>query len=271
MSTISLVDGSRGSRPRGSSIAKTGDSSSIAKTSDSSSEAKTSDSSSISSSGESRGSSSSISNMVNRLLNSDGDLLNCVDWSVDWGHNSLGRVGGEGGVMHMGSLHDLLDGVDLVGSGNRDSTRNSHIIGSGDVLVDNDLTSNSGGDMDGHINVVLLHIDLGDDVGGLGSDPGVGPHGSKDLLLDHGISRGRSQVDRCWGDGSKRCRGIRYGRGSDGQGHLMVLGGPGQVGDRGLGDGLNTGNRVLVAGDNLLSSSLDNLVSNNPVLDTALN
>jgi len=255
MSIISLVDGSGGSSERGETISGTSDSSeTISGSSDSSetvsgtSNSISGTSDSISSSGnggssESRGSSSSISNLVNRPGNSDRDLLNCVNWGVDWGHNSLCRVGGVGGVVDMGSLDDLLDRVDLVGSSDRDSTGNGNIIGSGNVLVDNDLTLNRGGDMDGHINVVLLHIDLRDDVGGLGGDPGVSPHGSEDLLLDHSISRGRSQVDRCWGDGSrKRCSNGRDGRGGHGHGHHRVLGGTSLVGDSGLGDGLNTGN-----------------------------
>lgn len=247
---ISLLDGNGGSSQRGDTVASRGDS--IASSSEGTSggvASSTEGSSSSVASGGNRGSSegwgtsSSISNLVNSLSYSDRDLLNCVNWGVNWGHNSLGRVGGVGGVVDMGSLNDLLDGVNLVGSSNMDSTGNSNIIGSGDVLVDNDLSGNRCGNMDGHINVVLLHIDLGDNVGGLGGDPGVSPHRSKDLLLDHGISRGRSQVDRCWGDGgSVRYRGNRDGRGGNGHGHHRVLGGAGLVGDSRLWDGLNTGN-----------------------------
>jgi len=245
-------------------------------------ETSTNDSSTISndSSSTDRGSNSTdsssyrgglISNMVDLLGNTDGDLLNSVDWGVDRGDNSLGGVGLVGGVVHVGSLNDFLDRVDLVGGGNWDSTRDSHVIRSSDVLVDCDDTLNRSGHMDWDINIVLLDIDLRDDVGGLGSDPGVGPHGGENLLLDNGVSGCRSSWDWSWGDGSIRCWGSWDGWGWQSNGLDMVLGSSSSVGDSGLGNVFNTGNNMLMSGNNRLDSGLDNLVSNNTVLDTALN
>merc|ERR1719209_2021492 len=73
---------------------------------------------------------------------------------------------------------------------------------------------NRDGDMDGHVNVVVLDLNLGDDVGLLRGDPGVGPHGSKDLLLDNSVSGGRASRDRCRGDGSHVGGSVRDDRGS---------------------------------------------------------
>merc|ERR1719481_1880502 len=107
--------------------------------------------------------------------------------------------------------------------------------------------------MDGDVNVVVLYIELGDDVGLLGSDPGVGPHGSEDLLLDHGVSRSGSLVGGSRGDGSNVGGSVSvYGRSSN-------------AGYSGLGNGLNSGNSVLVSTNNGDLSSLHNLVSNNSV------
>ena len=37
---------------------------------------------------------------------------------------------------------------------------------------------------------------------GCQGDPGVGPHGGEDLLLDNGVGRVRASRNRCRGDGS---------------------------------------------------------------------
>merc|ERR1719445_764653 len=115
--------------------------------------------------GSNSGSSSSISNMLNRPLDTDGLMGDSVDWGVDGGDDLLGRVGGVCSVVDVRGLDDLLDGVNLVGSGDGDSPGDSDLIRSRDVLVDNDLTGNRGWHMDGDINVVLLHIQLGNNVG----------------------------------------------------------------------------------------------------------
>merc|ERR550519_2585031 len=145
-----------------------------------------------------------VSNSVLNVgrLDTDGDMDGFVDGGGVSGNDGLGRVDVVGGVVDVGGLDNLLDGVDLVGSGDGDSPGHSNLVGGGHVLVHNDLTLNRDGDMDGDINVVVLDIDLGDDVGLLGSDPGVGPHGSEDLLLDHGICGSGSVVDGRGRDGS---------------------------------------------------------------------
>jgi len=236
MSSLSLVLGTKGNggssissgEGRGSSISSSGDSWGSSISSDSRGSSISSDSWGSSISSDSRGS-GSITNMLDRLSNSDGNLLNGVHRGVDRGDHFLSGVGGVGGMVDMRGLHDLLDRVDLVGSSHVDSTGNSDLIRGRDVLVDNDLTLNRGRHMDGNINVVLLHIDLRDDIGGLGSDPGMGPHGSKDLLLGDGVSRGGSEVDGCWGDCSQRCRGSGDCWGSNRDSDNGVLGRSGLV------------------------------------------
>jgi len=212
-----------------------------------------------------------ISNMVNLLGNTDGDLLNSVDWSVDGGDNGLSRVGLVSGVVHVGSLNNLLDGVDLVGSSNWDSTRDGNVIGSSNVLVDCDDTLNRSGHMDWDINIVLLDIDLRDDVGGLGGDPGVGPHWGKNLLLDNGVSGGRSSWDWSWGDGSIRCRGSWDCWWWQSNSLNKVLGSTSSIRNSWLRNVLNTSHNMLMSSYNRLDSGLDNLVSDYTVLNTALN
>merc|ERR1712176_130216 len=124
--------------------------------------------------------------------------------------------------------------------------------------------------MDGDIDVVLLHIELRDDVGGLGSDSDMRPHRGEDLLLGDGVSRGRSKVPGGRGDGSQGCWGSGDGWGSNGDSDLGVLGRSSNIGGSGLGHMLNTSNSVLVSGNNALDSSLDNLVANNSVLSVLL-
>jgi len=230
-------------------------------------------SSGISSSGDmgsgNSGSSSGITNMLKRLLDTDDLLGDSVDWGVDGSDDLLGRVGGVGGVVDVRGLHDLLDGVDLVGGCHRDGTGDSDLIGGSHVLVDDDLTGNRGWHVDRHVNVVLLHIDLGNDVGGLGGDPDVRPHGSEDLLLGDGVSRGRAQVPGCSGDGGL---GGDHGEGWGGNGHgdSGVLGGASDIGSSGLGHVLNSGNSVLVAGHHALDSGLHHVVPNHSVLGVLL-
>merc|ERR1712126_656506 len=190
-----------------------------------------------------------------------------VDGGGVRGDHSLGRVDIVGGVVDMGGLNNLLDGVHLVWGGNGNSTGNSDLVRGGHMLVHDDLTL----DRDGDVNVVVLYIELGDDVGLLGGDPGVGPHGSKDLLLDHGISRSGSLVGGSRGDGSNVRGSVGdHGRGK-GTGLHGVYGRSSNAGYSGLGNGLNSGNSVLVSTNNGNLSSLHNLVSDNSVLNTVLN
>merc|ERR1711892_661331 len=216
--------------------------------------------------GSNSGSSSGITDMLNRPLDTDSLVGDSVDWSDDL----LCRVRGVGGVVDVGSLDNLLDRVDLVGSSHRDGTGDSNIVGSSDVLVHNDLTGNRGWHMDRDINVVFLHIDLGNDVGGLGGDSDMRPHRGEDPLLGDSVSRGRSKVPRCRGDGSKRCWGNREHWGSNGHGDSRVLDDSSNIGGSGLGNVLDSSNSELVSGNNTLDSSLDNLMTNNSVLSVLL-
>jgi len=221
-------------------------------------------------SGSNSGSSSGITNMLNRPLDTDSLVGDSVDWSVDGSDNLLGRVSGVGGVVDVGSLNNLLDRVDLVGSSHRDSTGDSDIVGSSDVLVDNDLTGNRCWHMDRDINIVFLHIDLGNDVGGLGGDSDMRPHRGEDPLLGDGVSRGRSKVPGCRGDGSKGCWGNGEHWGSNGHGDSRVLDDSSNIGGSGLGKVLDSSNSELVSGNNTLDSSLDNLMTDNSVLSVLL-
>jgi len=194
-----------------------------------------------------------------------------VDGGGVGGHDGLLVVGGVGGVVHMGSLNDLLDGVDLVRGSNRDGPGDRDLVGLGNVLVHNDGALNGDGDMDGHVNVVVLDLNLGDDVGLLRSDPGVGPHGSKDLLLDNGVSGGGTSGNRRGRDGSH----IGSSLGDDGRrqraGLSQGLGGSSHVAGGGLGDDLLAGWDMGVASDHAGVSGLDNLASDDSILGVLLN
>jgi len=194
-----------------------------------------------------------------------------VDGGGVGGHDGLLVVGGVGGVVHMGSLDDLLDGVDLVRGSNRDGPGDRDLIGLGNVLVHNDGALNGDGDMDGHVNVVVLDLNLGDDVGLLRGDPGVGPHGSEDLLLDNSVSRGRASRDRCRGDGSHVGGSVRDDRGSQRAGLGQGLGSSSDVAGGRLGNDLLTSRDVGVTSDHAGVSGLDNLASDNSVLGVLLN
>merc|ERR1719268_402845 len=131
------------------------------------------------------------------------------------------------------------------------------LVGLGNVLVHNDGALNGDGDMDGHVNVVVLDLNLGDDVGLLRSDPGVGPHGSKDLLLDNGVSGGGTSGGD---DGRRQRAGLSQG-----------LGGSSHVAGGGLGDDLLAGWDMGVASDHAGVSGLDNLASDDSILGVLLN
>ena len=194
-----------------------------------------------------------------------------VDGGGVGGHDGLLVVGGVGGVVHVGSLNDLLDGVDLVRGSNRDGPGDRDLIGLGNVLVHNDGALNGDGDMDGHVNVVVLDLNLGDDVGLLRGDPGVGPHGGKDLLLDNGVSGGGTSGNRRGRDGSH----IGSSLGDDGRrqraGLSQGLGGSSHVAGGGLGDDLLAGWDMGVASDHAGVSGLDNLASDDSILGVLLN
>jgi len=248
--SIASVGNSRGSNTSNTSIASVGNSrgSSVAD-----------------SVGDSRNDSSSMFN-VGRF-NSNGAVDGGVDGGGVLGDYSLGRVGVDSGVVDMGLLNNLLDRVDLVGGRNRDSSGYGNLIGGGHVLVNNNSALNGDRDMDGDINVVVLYIELRDDVGLLGSDPGVGPHGSKDPLLGDGVSRGRTSRDRGRGDGSGIGGSVRDCWGGKRTGFNMVLGSSSHIRSGRLRDGFNSSNNMLVSSNNGGSSSLHHLMSNNSIFN----
>merc|ERR1719285_433030 len=103
----------------------------------------------------------------------------------------MGSVGlGVGGVVDNGLLNNLVDG-------DRDDTVSLNSVRLGNLLGNNDLSLNGDGDLDGDINVVLVDLELGNNVGLDGGDLGVGSYGGEDSLLGDGVSGGGSKVDRC--------------------------------------------------------------------------
>merc|ERR1719477_350038 len=213
---------------------------------------------SITSIANSRGSNSSSSNR---------DMRDSVDWGGVSGHDSLAGVSLICGVVDVGSLNDLLDGVNLVGSWDMDGTWDGNLIRLGNMGDLDDLTGNGTWDSNGDINVVFLDIDLRDNVGDLRGDSGVGSHGSSDLGLDNGVSGSRASWDRSWGDGSIRCWGSRDGGRGKSNGLNKVLGLSSNVRMGRLGDGLLSSNGVSMSSNNLLDSSLDGPLSVNSVLN----
>lgn len=194
----------------------------------------------------------------------------------DGGSDGNGVVldgGGVGGVVSgvdMGSLNDLLDGVDLVGGGDLDGAGHLNGVWPGDMLVDDDLTGNSDGHIDGHINVVLDNVQFGNDLGDLRGDDAVGPHGSQDPLMGDGISGGGAKVDGSWGDGGVE-GGVVDHWGSNWHGDGAVSGLSSQVGVAGLRDGFDSGDVVSMSGLDLLDSDLSGFMSDDSILDMVLN
>jgi len=204
------------------------------------------------------------------VSHSNGSLSYSVDWSGVSGDHGLGGVSLNSGVMDVGGLHNLLDGVNLVRSGDWDSPGDGDLVRLGNMVVGDDLTGNSPGDSHGHINVVLVDLDLGDDVGDLGSDPDVAPHGGGDLGLGDSVSRSEASWDWCGGDGSIWSRSGRDGWRSNWSGLNNVLGSSGHVRGGWLGDGLLSGNDVLMTSNNTGVTGLDGPLSHNSVLHSVL-
>merc|ERR1711892_982055 len=150
---------------------------------------------------------SGISGNWSSMGNTDGNMRNSVDGGGMSGHNSVGRVSLNCGVVDVRGLNDLLDGVNLVGSWDWNSTWDSNLIRLGDMGDLDDLTGNGTWDSNRDINIVLLAIDLWDNVGELGSGSGVSSDWGSNLGLDTGVSRGGASWDRGRGDGSIRCWG----------------------------------------------------------------
>merc|ERR1719209_2139644 len=186
------------------------------------------------------------------------------------GDDRGGGVVGVSGSVDVGLLNHLVDGVNLVGSGNRHSAGHGNLIGGGHVLVDNDLTLDGDGHVHGHINVVLVHLQLGHDVGLDRGDSGVGAHGGSNLPDGDGVSGSRSSGDGGRGDDSLRGRHMGKARGGQGTGLNQVLGLTGNIRAGGLGDHLLVGLHILVAGLHLLGADLHGLVADNSILDMLL-
>merc|ERR1711892_509151 len=139
--------------------------------------------SSIADSGNSRGSGnsnrgSSNSGNWSSMSITDWNMRNSMNWGSMSGHNSLAGVGLGCGVVDVRGLNNFLDGVDLVGSWDRDGTGNGDIIRLGDMGNQDDLTWNGTWNSNRDINIVLLDIDLWDNVGELRGDSGVSSNGS---------------------------------------------------------------------------------------------
>jgi len=205
------------------------------------------------------------------LLSVHGNVDGLVDWGGVGGDDGLLVVGGVGGVVHMGGLDDLLDGVHLVRGRHGHGTGDGDLVRGRNMLVHNHGALNGDGHMDGHVNVVVLDLNLGDDVGLLRGDPGVGPHGSEDLLLDNSVSRGRASRDRCRGDGSHVGGSVRDDRGRQRAGLGQGLGSSSDVAGGRLGNNLLASRDVGVASDHAGGSGLHNLAADNSVLGVLLN
>ena len=205
------------------------------------------------------------------LLSVHGNVDGLVDGGRVGGDDGLLVVGGVGGVVHMGGLNDLLDGVDLVRGRHGNGTGNGDLVWCRDMLVHNNGTLNGDGHVDGHVNVVVLDLNLGDDVGLLRGDPGVGPHGSKDLLLDNGVSGGGTSGNRRGRDGSHIGSSSRDDGRRQRAGLSQGLGGSSHVAGGGLGDDLLASWDMGVASDHAGVSGLDNLASDDSILGVLLN
>merc|ERR1712117_702704 len=102
-----------------------------------------SSSNSIAVSGNSWGSSMSGSSSWSSSIGSNGGSVSSDNWSGMSTHNSLGGVGLNCSVVHVWSLDNLLDWVNLVWSWDWDSSWDSDLVWLGYMLGNLDLTGNS--------------------------------------------------------------------------------------------------------------------------------
>jgi len=142
----------------------------------------------------------SITNLLDRLLNTNGDLLNSVEGGVDWGGNLLDSVGT--GLMNKGLANGLVS---------TDGSRDHLATKSGDVLEDG--LSNMGGPDNGRrlvgsngsrdvsvgslSNRVGQGGDLGDNLSeGMSLSCGVGKVATKPVVLNGGrvMARGPDKI-----------------------------------------------------------------------------
>lgn len=187
------------------------------------------------------------------------------------GHVVDGLVDGGGVLMDHGGVDNLLDRVDLVGSGNGDGSGDLDGVGLLDVLLNNDLSVDGDGDLDGDLDGITVDLEFGLNAGHLGSDDGVGTSGGEDFLLGDGVSGSGTLVGVGCGDGGIGSGvGNREGGGSNGSGVLGVGGLSGDVGVGGLGLNGLSGNEVFMSDLDGLGADLDGLVSDDAVLDVGL-
>jgi len=142
----------------------------------------------------------SITNLLDRLLNTNGDLLNSVEGGVDWGGNLLDSVGT--GLMNKGLANGLVS---------TDGSRDHLATISGDVLEDG--LGNMGGPDNGRrlvgsngsrdvsvgslSNRVGQGGDLGDNLSeGMSLSCGVGKVATKPVVLNGGrvMARGPDKI-----------------------------------------------------------------------------
>jgi len=201
------------------------------------------------------------------------------------GHSSGGGVDGVGNTDSLGhsdgldvgvspllnhwGLDNVLDLVDWVGLLDADWDWDIDLVGLGDWLLNDDGPLNGGWDWDGHINLELVDVQLGDDLGPLWGDDGVGASQAEDGLVDDGVSGGGAQVPGWRGDGS---HWGWHGGSWDGDGHGVDRVG-GWALDQGVCWGLvdgGAGNVVLVSDLDGAGTGVDGAVSNDSVLDVGL-
>lgn len=173
---------------------------------------------------------------------------------------------GVGPLLNDWGLDDVLDLVDWVWLGDLDWDWDIDLVGDGDGPVDDDGPLNGGWHWDGHIDLVLVDRQVGDDLGPLWGDDGVGAAETDGGLVDDLVKGSGAQVAGWWGDGGSWGW---HGDSWHGQGPVGHLVG-GWAGDDGvcwwLVDGL-AGNVVLVSDLDGLGTSLDGAGSDDSVLD----
>merc|ERR1719320_1402331 len=99
--------------------------------------------------------SGSSSNSWSNSSSSNWDMRDSVDWGGVSGHNSLAGVSLICCVVDVGSLNNLLDGVNLVGSWDMDGPWDGNLIRLGNMGDLDDLTGNGTWDSNGDINIVF--------------------------------------------------------------------------------------------------------------------
>jgi len=205
------------------------------------------------------------SNNGSSMSSNNGGSMSSNDGGSNSADGDSGLVYADGVLVNDGSLHNMLDGVDGVGLGDRVGLFDLNGVRLGYMSVNNDFPFDRNGNSDGDGDLVFVHLKLGFNAGHLGGDSGVGADGSGDSLDSDGIGRGGSLVGGCGRDGSIGDRSSGDGRGSNGD---SGLGGLWLTSDISVGGGL--ADRLLlgvgVSGLNSLGTNLDLTVTDNFVV-----